>query len=483
MDKQMSRLWQRVDPAARAAFFSCFMVGYLAHLFAFANLIPNADGLSRVYDPQQMTVSGRWFLHYASALNDFTQMPAAIGLVTMVLLGLAAALTVDVLKIRGRVAAGLWGAIMAAFPCLGYTFLYMFTASAYALAILLAAGSVWLARRGDKWSLLGPVLLALAMGIYQAYVTVAIGLALLAVLWETLEPSATFQRTMRLGVRFVAHLAVGAILYYAILMVFLKVKGLELLSYLGMDAALAVGAACFFARVGSKRLKGEPWRLVGGLCMIALLPLGLNFMRVLSPYSDPTPLMKYSFVLVYGAVLMLADGAESTRRLKRGWEYVPVVWAVLLLLFCVNTDNLLYTATAQSHRATESYATRMLSRIESCPGYEKGMEIVVIGAPDESQLRTRIPTFFQVDHYSVPLNTVTHLNKHLYYYFNDWLNVPVDEPDEETMIAVSDSAAFKAMPLYPADGSVQVVDGRVVVKVQETYIPKSDFELAYENRR
>ena len=87
MDKQMSRLWQRVDPAARAAFFSCFMVGYLAHLFAFANLIPNADGLSRVYDPQQMTVSGRWFLHYASALNDFTQMPAAIGLVTMVLLG------------------------------------------------------------------------------------------------------------------------------------------------------------------------------------------------------------------------------------------------------------------------------------------------------------------------------------------------------------------------------------------------------------
>lgn len=177
------------------------------------------------------------------------------------------------------------------------------------------------------------------------------------------------------------------------------------------------------------------------------------------------------------------DGAESTRRLKRGWEYVPVVWAVLLLLFCVNTDNLLYTAAAQSHRATESYATRMLSRIESCPGYEKGMEIVVIGAPDESQLRTCIPTFFQVDHYSVPLNTVTHLNKHLYYYFNDWLNVPVDEPAEETMIAVSDSKAFQAMPLYPADGSVQVVDGRVVVKVQEHYTPKSDFELAYENRR
>ena len=34
-----------------------------------------------------------------------------------------------------------------------------------------------------------------------------------------------------------AYLAAGAVLYYAILMIFLKVKDLELLSYLGMDAA------------------------------------------------------------------------------------------------------------------------------------------------------------------------------------------------------------------------------------------------------
>ena len=36
------------------------------------------------------------------------------------------------------------------------------------------------------------------------------------------------------------------------------------------------------------------------------------------------------------------------------------------------------------------------------------------------------------------------------------------------------------MPLYPADGSVAVLDGRVVVKIQEEYTPKSEFEIAYE---
>lgn len=51
------------------------------------------------------------------------------------------------------------------------------------------------------------------------------------------------------------------------------------------------------------------------------------------------------------------------------------------------------------------------------------------------------------------------------------------------MIAVAQLEDFQAMPLYPADGSVRMLDGRVVVKIQEEYTPKSDYELAYENRR
>ena len=58
----------------------------------------------------------------------------------------------------------------------------------------------------------------------------------------------------------------------------------------------------------------------------------LSWLPLISDYTrdaeKPTQATWVS-VLVYGAVLMLADGGESTRRLKRGWEYVPVVWAGL----------------------------------------------------------------------------------------------------------------------------------------------------------
>ena len=164
LDRIAGNLFQRTSSAQRAAFLACFVSGYLVHLFAFTNIIPNSDGLSRVFDPQQMTVSGRWFLHYASALNSFTQMPALIGFFSMAFLALAAVGIVSVLGMRSRSLAALLGVSMAAFPCMGYTFLYMFTASAYCLAIFLAVLAVAMAKKGWRWAVAGSLLLALSMG-------------------------------------------------------------------------------------------------------------------------------------------------------------------------------------------------------------------------------------------------------------------------------------------------------------------------------
>ena len=530
IDAQGRRLLRHITPIQRAAFLSAFLTGYLTHLYAFTNLIPNSDGLSRVYDTQQMTISGRWFLHYASSLNDFTQMPAVIGLLSILFLSLAAALTVDLLVFRSRTLAMIAGAVMAAFPCLGYTFLYMFTASAYCLAIFLAVLSVWLAKRSRVGWLLGVIAMALAMGTYQAYAAVAISLSLLVVLRQTLDRRATFSGTLHLGLRLVAFLVAGAVLYYVVLLIFLRVKNLELLSYLGMDqassgypfsrlpsllldtykqaiaffflpgsangfanlflvvvdlAGLLLGGFCLVACLIRRQLFRQLWRPIGAAAMLLLLPLGINFMQMLSPYSQPTPLMKYAFVAIYLAVLMFIGMADGILHLPLRKYLAPTaaLWAAALLLFCVNTNNLLYTASDQAHRATESYVTRLLSRVESCSGYQEGMEVAIVGALPTDQIYSQIPSYTQVDHYSVPLNSVLPLNKHIYYYLNHWLNVPLEEPSEETMLAISASPEFQAMPLYPADGSVAILDGRVVVKLQEEYTPKSDYEIAYENRR
>ena len=227
-------------------------------------------------------------------------------------------------------------------------------------------------------------------------------------------------------------------------------------------------------------------KLLLGLALAALLPLAVGFAQIIAPFSDATPIMKYAYVLVYMAVLLTADLGLSFLPRPRGGMAVSGVLALCLAgvtLYSANINNLLYTAADQAHRATLSYATRLLTRIESCPGYTGEEEVLIIGSFPTDRIYADIESYALVDHYSVPRDTVAPLNKHIYYYLNDWLNVPIAEPEEETMISVSQSEEFQAMPLYPADGSVQMLDGRVVVKIQEEYTPKSDYELAYENRR
>ena len=127
--------------------------------------------------------------------------------------------------------------------------------------------------------------------------------------------------------------------------------------------------------------------------------------------------------------------------------------------------------------------SRTVEQIQFAPRMPKPLRVAAYARVSSGKDAMLHSLAAQVDHYSVPFHTVATLNKHIYYYLNDWLNIPVEEPSEETMQAVSDSPEFQAMPLYPAQGSVQVLDGRVVVRMQETYTPKSDYEIAFENRR
>ena len=530
LDDSVRSLFSRVTPQQRWAFSACALSGYLTHLYAFANLIPNSDGLSRMCDPQQMTVSGRWFLHYASAFSGYTQMPAVIGFFSVLFLSLAAALAVSLLGLNGRALSAFSGAVMAVFPAMGYTYLYMFTAGAYAFAILCAVLAVWLAARGGLPRCLAAAgLLAVSMGTYQAYAAVAVALSLLAVLRAVLAPEESLKRTARLGLRLVGFLAAGAALYYGILQIFLKVKDLELLDYLGMSQAgpaallgqlprlvmtaykqvisfflipggsnsfttpafsaltclLAVCACGCLISLWRRQENRQSWRAAGAFAMLALLPLGAGFAQIIAPFSDATPIMKYAYVSLYLAAILLIDAGlpamKAAARPLCGGLTCAVLAAVCL--YSANIDNLLYTASAQAHRSLLSYATAMLTRIQSCPGYNGTQEIVIIGSFPTDRFYSDIDSYALIDHYSVPIHTEAPLNKHIYYYFNDWLNVPVEEPDEDTMKAVAASDSFRSMPLYPADGSVALVDGRVVVKVQEEYTPKSDYEIAYENRR
>lgn len=522
---RLYRIWNRISTQAKSAFFACIILGFLTHLFAFTNIIPNSDGLDRMFDAQQMTISGRWFLHYASMFHGFIQAPALIGALSLVFLGFAAGMTADVLKLRSSLSAVICGGVLALFPAVAYTYLYMFTASAYALAICLAVLSVWITRKHPKWFVAAALPLACAIGTYQAYFAVAAALALSCVILDLLDKDQPLDKVVREGFRVLGMLALSAVVYYVILQIFLFVKDLQLLSYLGMDqfgtdlSILSVAGMIlstyknflyFFLSPGSfgyntaplvlahlvllagaglsalipvlrHKLYRKPLRIVLLAVGFALMPLACNFSQLL---SEPTPIMRYAFAFAYVLIIALVDRIpRKSEKTAAPIRTASAAAMLAILLIFAQINNIAYTSSATAHRATQSFSTNLVGRVESTPGYEKDMEVVIIGTFPDDVYHSEIDAFRLVEHYSCMSSTVMQLNKHVYQYLNDWLNVPWQEPDEDTFLAVSSSAQFRSMPLYPSDGSVKIFDGKVIVKLAEEYVPKQAYELAYENRK
>lgn len=523
--EKLKRAVKGLSASEKTVFLSIFICGLLAHLFIFTNIIPNFDGISRVYEEQQMTLAGRWSLHYATLLNWCTQMPMVIGVLSNFFLALSGVVIVRMFRIRSCLLAGIWGGVYAVFPAIADTYAYTFTASAYCVAIFVAVLGVWLAKKGKWWAIAsGAALLALAMGVYQAYATVAIVLCLLLVLRQLTQPEQEVKAIFKTGLSYVVFLIAGAVLYYVTLLVFLKVKDLQMWSYLGMSdinqgypfhllptafkqsyvqvaqfffgganglssplflgmngLLVAVSVVLVVVSVRKGKLHTSPVKLIGLPVLLALLPLAVNFVQIISPMSEPRLLMKFSFVYLYLLPVILLDRIEL-----KGKNCMALTLAGALLvssLYFWQYDNLLYTMLDHAHRSTLSYVTRMVSRVEGCDGYEYGMPIVVIGGFPSDKYDTDIETFEVVRSESAFSSSVIPLNKHIYYYLNDWLNVPAKEPADELCLALTATEEFKNMPLYPDSGSVQIIDGCVVVKVAEQYYPKSEFEKQYDNRR
>ena len=529
IDNFIKKFINRFSKADKIAFFSAFFGGLIIHLFIYTNIIPNFDGVGRVYDAQQMTVSGRWFLHYVSCLNFFTQMPVMIGILTVSFIGFFIAIVVHLLEIHSCTIALFSGILAVSFPSMAYINTYTFTSSAYAFAIFLTVVAVWMATRW-KWGWVpAGVLLSASIGTYQAYVSVAITLCVLLVFKEVLYEEKKLHCYIEKGLRYIIFICWGTLLYYLILKIFLYVKQLKLLSYLGMDAVESgypirlIGSIlkrtynqvidffflinadnsfnnifivfinwiflffCFFVLViYIIKIRMQIMRIAVLFLLAFLMPLAVNFCQVLSPYSEPTPVMKYAFVIIYFGGLMLADNYPYDMVKRRVINCIPLM--LILLISCcsiyfVGYDNVLYTMLAQAHRTTQVYAANMLSRIESLDGYRYGMEVVIVGGFPDDRYFSDIDVYGMVQQGGALANSVVPLNRHIYYYFNDWLNVPFIEPDEEVFVQISNMPEFKEMPLYPDDGSVRIINNKVVVKVQSSYLPKVQYEKDYEKRR
>lgn len=344
-------------PRLKRALFYTLVFSLAAHAYMYFTFAPSHDGLGIV------SSSGEGF--HQLALGRFMEapywfirgrlaVPWLVGILSMLYLSGGCYFIMAALGIERRSSAVvLCGILSTNLAVTASNATYLLWADSYMLAMLLACAGVWLWERLPRWGALAAVpCFVCCMGFYQAYIDVAIGLALLLLMRRALdgEPfSALWKRALRYGLSLLA----GAILYYALVKLSLALTGTAMsteyngltnlldsdlrslirlvpLAYFNFAAYLLsplrsyntpviilcrcvlglLGLWRWIAVVRARHVLGAELAMLA-LCA-ALLPLGLNFVCVLSG-GMVHELMVYSYFLVYAALLLAFDSELPPR--------------------------------------------------------------------------------------------------------------------------------------------------------------------------
>ncbi len=229
---------KKLSSAEKVCFLSAFLVGIVSHMYALTNNFIYSDG-ARFDNLGATYSSGRWMLGELEEILERTigvwQTPVFNGVWTFCFIGLSSIFVVRLFGVKNKISSCLIGVVMVVFPVVTSTFAYMYTAAAYFLALLLSISGIFLIISGKRAFLLGTLFIAMATGIYQAYFSVSVVIALMYLTMDTLFEGEAVAKTVRKGLKYLAGLILGLGEYLGLTKIFCILKHVELNSYQGIS--------------------------------------------------------------------------------------------------------------------------------------------------------------------------------------------------------------------------------------------------------
>lgn len=472
-------------------FAASLVFGLLAHMYAFSNKLLNADETSALFSKGASVTSGRWGLELTAYIFPDVSMPWIYGVISLVLIAVAVCLTVDIFRIKSPLLQGLLGGVMLSFPAILGNFCFMFTSASYALAIFLAVLSVYLFTRGSGGrTALGVALLAVSLGIYQAYISLAAGYLVLCLIQSLLDGDKAGE-VLKRGVVYLLLLAAALGLYYAVnfLVNTLGGHGYQEYGFMSEGGLVSRLIRCYSSFAGTvfrgyfgyvnSRLsmlmhlcilavslagiilamaRDKDWsrRLLTALLLI-VLPLSLNCMYLIASVDIIHSLVLYSFVCVYILAAIVLDRAEG--RLSVGRDTVSLALAFILagnIFYC----NKVYLKMALQYEHAYAFYTTLMAQIMETPGFSEYTIIDFVGN-NAAGVKTvdEIDTAMLTGPNDDLVNTYTRV-----YFMKYYLGMDLFSYREDTILKAD---WYDEMPCYPDEGSILMrpEENRIIVKL------------------
>lgn len=511
-----SGLWNRLNIGQKYAFVSTFIIGVLTHGMMLFNKYSFHDDLICIFQGGATFSSGRWMLFVAEKIKNLIfqdslySIPAFNGIFTFFCIAVSSCLLIDLFEIRSKYFSVLLSGIMVTIPVVTCMFGYMFTAQYFALSILMAVLGSYLVLKKKQWYFIaaGIVLMACSVGIYQAYIPTMLSILMFGLFMmfsradTTEKRQEALKKTLVVIVSCIAFMALYALILFACL----KITGTQLSSYNGIDTSYKMPLSVYLQRaleayreffVLSRTshfnvfpgLAYTMYEIMAFLFVFLLIrqtilsfrinkingiflllftllsPLCINFIFVMVKRSGIYAMTAYSYTILIAFFLYLVEECISSAesRFSRFSAAALYIGLGLMVVIFSRYDSACYTRLEFSQKQTYRYYTSLVTRMQSAPGYRMDMRVAYVG---ENRWVPWDPTVSQESAFDF-INTHpfwglrANIGNSYKKYMELWFDFKPREADSSYFY---DLPEVQAMPSYPDDGSIKVIDDVLVVK-------------------
>lgn len=501
-----------IRPSVRWSFCAVIFSGLIIHFASMTQKYLNYFEMGNIFSHMPLvqgdTLSlGRWSLPFFTNIFTYYSMPVWNTIVCLIYIALSTAMIVELINLNSRAYGVLFGISFATFPGIVCVLSYGVNSDLFCVTLFLAVLAVFLLEKTKYGVIWGAIALALSIGSYQPYMSVSIAVIYCVLVAYVIDSNPSWKELILKAIKAVFMLALGFVLYYIILKIFISVMGISLSDYHGVDSMTSftikgiikgiVYSYIYFVRyylttaylysivvvvanvlvivavfaLAIQVAKGNKTRLSQLLVMLVMLPIGIDASPVLMADRVGAGVDRYmifSLVLVWALVCLMLERScyEGVGRFAM-WTALA---GLIITAFASNiVDQKAYYSMYTSTRSVESMMNRVAARIEETPGWNKDMPVCLIGSREiindnyevtvpELESIENMPGTFYIGHYS---------DEAVEKYLKVFLHFPMELVPEEDREEILNKPEVKTMQKYPAEESIKIIDDILIVKFSE----------------
>lgn len=497
-------------------FIAAFLWGTFAHGMAMFNKysyhddVPWFNGVGETYG------LGRWFLGLSGRLSEGVfasrnySTPVFNGILTIAALALICFLICKRLRIENRMLIIAVTGVMVCFPAITNIFGYVFTAPYYYIGALAGVwGAYIFCSRKTVWSfLLCTFLMALSVGLYQSNIAINLIVLLLFMLDEVFTSDMKWKDFIILGAKNAAVAACFMAQYFLYNMIALKITGLAMYSYKGVSSFGRTGIGGYIHRIltAYKRflkpadfinyngvsanmypwsikylhmllivltlvmfaallmtMKGKTAKILQLGILLVLSPLCAYFLYVMVEEVDAHGGMAYAEAfMVFLAAYAVERLGENPAGILKWITRVSVAVMLVMGFMFARFANVCYLKADLMQAEAINYYNRLIERIQTTEGYTPDTPVEYINERSKNDEDFSGNKLFDPI-YLPPYQGNSIINDFAWEKtMNMWCSF--SRVDAEGDIAGTHADEIQAMPCYPSQGSVKMIDGTIVVK-------------------